>query len=578
MADNAVVLLDKLLAGREHQSVPDDEAFELFTFEQVLKEYDLSDDEIANGQVGGGGDGGVDGLYCFLNGNLLEEDAEVLEEDFDPSRVKREPELSLIVVQSKRTPSFGETAFEKLAATLSDLLDLSKDEDELAELFAPALLERASIFRTAWHRIATRHPRIRVSVSYASKGDTNTMNQKVRTRADRLRESVSNSIPKAAVEVHFLGARELVDLAGQEKSYTLRLTFRENATAAESHIVLVSLDDYFAFISDDGVLRKHIFDWNVRDYEGDVEVNKEISESLGEVNAPEFWWLNNGVTVICSQASSTGKTFSLDDVQIVNGLQTSVTIFQYLSGAPHDDPARSRSILVRIIVTDDHRTRDRVIRATNRQTAVTAAALRATDQIQRDLEAYFLSADWFYERRKNYYRNQGKSPAKTVTIPYLAQAIMAVGLSEPSNSRARPSSLLKNNADYARLFDDRIDFPIYLWIAQVQKSVDAFLRTDQASTTAPDRTNLKFYVSMLLVARRHGGPIYNPKQLRSMCGTEFPDDEMMTALTYVRDELAAFQADRGTPVDRIAKNREFTDALLARAFPAPLDSAAVAAS
>jgi hypothetical protein len=52
----------------------------------------------------------------------------------------------------------------------------------------------------------------------------------------------------------------------------------------------------------------------VRDYEGAIEVNREIVASLADSGAPEFWWLNNGVTVICSKASSTGKTFSLDDV------------------------------------------------------------------------------------------------------------------------------------------------------------------------------------------------------------------------------------------------------------------------
>jgi hypothetical protein len=326
------------------------------------------------------------------------------------------------------------------------------------------------------------------------------------------------------------------------------------------------LDDYFAFVADNGVLRKHIFDWNVRDYEGAVEVNQEIAESLGDGTGPEFWWLNNGVTVICSRASTTGKTFSLDDVQIVNGLQTSVTIFQYLRAAGGDDPARARSILVRIIVTDDHGTRDKVIRATNRQTAVPVASLRATDQIQRDLERYFLSADWFYERRKNYYRNQGKTPSKTVSIPYLAQATMAIGLSEPSNSRARPSSLLKRDADYARIFDSGVDFAIFLWLAKVQKQVDAFLRSDRAKGTAAERTNLRFCVSMLLVAKKYGGRVFNTKQLKDLCGTEFTDDETMDALRDAREKLTEFQQSRGTQVDKLVKNRDFTDYLFAQVF------------
>ncbi|MGV7710887.1 AIPR family protein, partial [Mycobacterium kansasii] len=89
-----------------------------------------------------------------------------------------------------------------------------------------------------------------------------------------------------------------------------------------------------------------------------------------------------------------------DDVQVVNGLQTSHTVFEVLQGAAEDHPALDRSVLVRILVTDDASTRDRVIRATNRQTSVPAASLRATDEIQRDIEAFFHPHGWFYDRRK----------------------------------------------------------------------------------------------------------------------------------------------------------------------------------
>lgn len=69
-----------------------------------------------------------------------------------------------------------------------------------------------------------------------------------------------------------------------------------------------------------------------------------------------------------------------------------------LRDAPEDHPAFGRSVLVRILVTgDDSHTRDRVIRATNRQTSVPAASLRATEGIQRDIEAFFHGRGWYYD-------------------------------------------------------------------------------------------------------------------------------------------------------------------------------------
>ncbi len=62
---------------------------------------------------------------------------------------------------------------------------------------------------------------------------------------------------------------------------------------------------------------------------------------------------------------------------------------------------------------------------------------------------------WFYERRQNYYRNLGKTPARTVSIPYLAQAIMAIGLSDQATRARVPppcfnSGLLERDAGYRR--------------------------------------------------------------------------------------------------------------------------------
>jgi hypothetical protein len=568
--DNAKVLLDTLLVGRADEQdgdpLPDDKLFELFALEQILKHTEISQEEVVAGQIGGGDDGGIDGLYSFLDGTLLEEDAVILEEDFDPRKVKTGAELSLVLVQAKRSDSFTETAIQKIDRTLSEILDLSKDEEYLREVLSPEIAERAEIFRRSWERLATRHPVISVQMRYVTKGDTRKVNEKVAKRAKRLQAAIADVNPRATATVDLIGARELVDLAAEEKTYTLQLAYSEMATADQSHLLLVRLDDYLNFISDEGSLRKHIFDWNVRDYEGGVEVNKEILKSLEDPNGPEFWWLNNGVTVICSQASSQGKTLSLDDVQVVNGLQSSVSIYNYLSGAEEGDPSRSRSILVRVIATQDPDTRDRVIRATNRQTAVQAASLRATDSIQRDLEQYFFGEDWYYERRKNYYRNQGKPAARIITIPYLAQAVLAMGFSDPSNSRARPSSLLKRDADYNRIFDPKTDYGVYLWLAKAQKTVDGVLRS--AKLKSGGHTNLRFHTAMTVVVKRFGERVYSPKQLVSLLADEVVVSEVPPAAKAVADALEAYSKETGMDrLDQMVKSGDFTEYLVGRLFP-----------
>ena len=91
--------------------------------------------------------------------------------------------------------------------------------------------------------------------------------------------------------------------------------------------------------------------------------------------APEYWWMNNRVTVVCSTVTINSKTYVLDDVQIVNGLQTSYTLYDALR-LENEGSAWDKNLLVRILATKDPEVRDKVIRATNRQTSVPVASLR----------------------------------------------------------------------------------------------------------------------------------------------------------------------------------------------------------
>ena len=279
------------------------------------------------------------------------------------------------------------------------LLELS--EEYLKTLYSSPLVERFALFRRALERLAVRHPTVHIEFSYVTRGDKETINAKVQQKAKDLENQFAKTVTGASGIAAFWGADELWASASAVPNYTLQLTYQENATSGSSHVALVSLRDYFTFLSDEhGNLIRHIFDWNVRDYQGNIEVNKEIKASLDDTQAPEFWWLNNGVTIICSKASIQGKTYTLDDVQIVNGLQTSYTTYQTLSAVEKDDPVFDRTLLVRILQTKDSATRDRVIRATNRQTSVPEASLRATDDTQRRIEAYFASNGLYYDRRK----------------------------------------------------------------------------------------------------------------------------------------------------------------------------------
>ena len=220
--------------------------------------------------------------------------------------------------------------------------------------------------------------------------------------------------------------------------------------------------------------------------------------------------------------------------------------------------------MVRILQTEDPTTRDRVIRATNRQTSVPEASLRATDDTQRRIEAFFESNDFYYDRRKNYYRNNGKPMDRIIGIPLLAQTIMAVGLSRPDDSRARPSSLLKSDKNYQTMFSSDIPLHIYLWAAKAQKEVDGFLQTAEAGASTSERTNLRFHLAMLATAKLLGTRVESPKQLTELArkGRTLAEADLPACLVTLRETMQLLVDEADESPDKIAKGREFVEAIL----------------
>jgi len=424
------------------------------------------------------------------------------------------------------------------------------------------LIEKIEQFRNVYFALATRHPDLHIHFVYATKGDTAEIHPKVKQKADLLSQQLQKLLPGSSPSAQFWGARELLESAQKEKSYTLQLKFIENpiSTGESGYVALANLKDYWLFVSDNGALRKYIFESNVRDWAGDVEVNQEIRDTLDHQDALNFWWLNNGITILCSRATIAGKTMSMDDVQVVNGLQTTVTIHEYLKENPEAE--ESRSLLVRVVVTDDPEARDRIIKATNHQTAIPPASLKATDRIQRDMETYFRQHGWYYDRRKNYYKNSGMPVDKIIGIPYLAQALMAVLLREPDNARARPSTLIKNEEDYRRVFSETIGFDLYLFCVVLLKTVEERLRLTCEDEPNELKRNLRYHFGMTYVVLAMGAIDYKPTDIKCLANSEMQVHLLDDAIARTIEFFYEFEDECQWPVDRITKSREFRDHLI----------------
>ena len=505
MVSNQRTILNQLLEQYRLEIDPDDtpsQFFEYFAAEQALKDFDLSFDEIESGLVGDGGDGGIDGLYLLVNGQLVQE-------EWDFGGFRRNISLDLIVVQAKTHNGFQETPVERFMTVSEDLFNLDSDPLELSEIFNEQVAELMTRFHTVYKELIIRNPSLKVTFVYACKGDT--PGRTVRRKVGMLQQAVVEQLPACAFEFKFLGAAQLVESFRRQPPQNHLLPLAENpitVSAKSGFVCLANLRDFFEFITDEkGEFRSHIFESNVRDYQGATEVNEQIQETLSTPLNEDFWWLNNGVSIVASEATmSGGKTLTIEDPQIVNGLQTSREVYKYFKST--EDPDTARNILIKVMVPDDEESRDRIIKATNSQTSIQPASLRATDKIQRDIEDYLKSHGLYYDRRKNFYKNAGMPRAVIIDIPYLAQAVMAILLRRPDTARGRPSSLLKTDDDYAQVFNP--DYPVHVYYVCVQamRKVEQALKSNTLDVARKDRSNLRFYVGMHAVA----GTSKHPRQ------------------------------------------------------------------
>ena len=550
MSKNAQILLESLIEQEfqnndNYSSISD--YFEFFSASQILKNQGLSDDEVDNGIVGKGLDGGCDSIYLFLNNLLITPD--VVEHISAP----KDSILEMIIIQSKKTTSFGEDAVMKWKTISGNLLDLSKTTTDFTARYNADILEAFTTFRDTYTRLITSRVKLKFRFYYATLASE--LHPNVIQQSEELKDTIKGLFPNAVVEVTFVDSDTLFEMynAVIENRVNLKLADIPISPNQKNYVALVDLKSYFNFIvNDEGDVRKSFFDSNVRDYQGKNNVNSSISETLHRADDNDFWWLNNGVTVLASEATLVNnRELQIVNPEIVNGLQTSMEIYNYFSENREALESEKRSILLRIIVPDNEESRDQIIFATNNQTNIPKATLRVTDPIHLQIEMYFKSRGLFYDRRKNYYKNQGHKPAEIVGVSFLAQCLITIFLKKPDYARARPSTLLNDEKTYNELYEKNNDLEVFYRVALLGKKIQKNVRSGSDYSSA-EKSDILYYVLYAVIADVLGKRNITPADIKNLDMDSVTD----TLIEDIRNRVYEIYKQHGGN-GRVAKSAEF---------------------
>ncbi|HET9646358.1 MAG TPA: AIPR family protein [Burkholderiaceae bacterium] len=193
------------------------------------------------------------------------------------------------------------------------------------------------------------------------------------------------------------------------------------------------------------LMRSHgdkLLERNVRRYLGlhGNRVNEGIRETLQSPNPSNFYFFNNGLTLVCTDFSynalqSSDYQVRVENLQIVNGGQTCMTILKTAESLANQGRTlpSDASVLVRLykLPRDNEDIVLQITHATNSQNPVDLKDLRSNDGIQIQLEASIQSLGFTYRRK----RIDGSPRPSDITAGAAAEAILAVWRAAPHQAK-----------------------------------------------------------------------------------------------------------------------------------------------
>lgn len=390
---------------RSDENALNSAAFVLLVVKTLLS---LSDEDVIDCIVDGGNDFGVDALY------------------FSPVQ---DNEFNITIVQGKykknldAAANFPENDVKNMVMAVNSLFDPGREI-------------------TVNDRLRQKLEEIR---SFVADGALPTVHVILCNNGKRWNDIAQQHINAAnfgsQVTWQHIGPDDLVSMlrSTQSVSDTLQLTGRfivESFAFRRALIGRMSVGQLSILLDKYG---DRLLERNIRRYLGlnGNRVNEAVSETLkSPEQRPNFYFYNNGITIICSQFRHNAllmenTSVQLEGLQIVNGGQTSKTVQQVVGELGPD--AADAQVLVRIyeLPQDDQSFVQSITYATNSQNPVDLRDLKSNDEKQRELTQALAELGYQYRSQ----RYDAPVSGRELTSAAVAEAVLAVWRRRPHQAR-----------------------------------------------------------------------------------------------------------------------------------------------
>ena len=520
--------------------------------------------------VGGSNDMGIDGIAVKVNGLLIRS----LEDIQDQIEKMPGIDVEFIFIQSKATEHFDKGELLKFTSGVKEFLS-EKQLQPVNEKIQQLIKIKDYIMDECLPKF-NNNPDIRLY--YVVMGKWCDEPQLV-SAAEAFKQEIGNLNAYNEIKINFVDTKQFSTILNSNDNkfeVTIKalqvMPLLETDNVENSCILLCNASELNKILkTPDELIRKSLFFDNVRDYQGDNNINREIAKTITS-EPQKFALLNNGITIVCEMFSLTFTNIRIKNPQIVNGCQTSHVIFNNSKNNP--ELSAKIPVVVKLIATKNDEITNQIVRSTNRQNIVFEEAFETTKPFHKDLEEYInvLSPEYerfYYERRSKQYSNDVKiKNHEILNLRCITQSFVGMLLREPHNSHRHETKLIEIYRNH--IFQDRHSKRPYFTVALAFYQLEKYFR--QNNTDDKEYATYKQHILMIFCEIVAGNvPSFNEeKNIEKYCDKvlDILKDNSKTNNKFT-ESIKIFANFKTRWIDelkkdrfRIKDNKEFTDLLL----------------
>lgn len=413
----------------ESKKDSDSYAFLIFAMTSIL---DVTINEAILCSTEGSGDGGIDGIYIDETEDniFIHIFQSKYRTNFDKGIGKNEIDLTIAKVEEIFQGALVENQSPVIASRIEEIRDIIKEKGAL------------------------KMPEVHIHFA------VNTFKPK-----DAEKERVKQLEGKGNYFAYFYDGNDLLQMLdrSKQKDSKINVTTYKDILYLGADKRLGDVRGIVATISAQALVniyetggRDKALSRNIRYFLGNNRINKKIRHTAASKDDSKyFWFLNNGVTIVCDKFSftddgSSNKIISITNPKIINGGQTTRSLYD-LYNEIKLFPGKTLTevyLLLRLYETDNEGLIDKITEGTNSQNPIFERDLKANNEIQLLVKKFFLEKGYYYETHRNEYADKKIDKSKVVSNERAFQAYISLFKQMPHEAKSSKSRI------FEKYFDD----------------------------------------------------------------------------------------------------------------------------